>query len=211
MELDTESVIKKAEQLLDDIQKDEQLRKDATVFVTHVKDFSIPEPVINEDTGTSVLYMKVATDVCQVGIPIMITVNDVSTVRAVSNGVHVLVKDYLLQILKDAFDSMKDSVHGVSDFKSVKNVAMPVIYSVMGNVLTIVTDDDFNSLLETISNYVTNIELISNPSDERTYELVDIDIVDGADKEEVHKIVLSMLNFINRLWEIFIMPIISNI
>lgn len=206
--LDAVSILDKGKQLLRELSSDEELKSKAISFVTHVSKFDVDPPIVDVKEGRILIYMTTSGDIGKVSIPIIINVKDATETRYIADAIHELISDYILGFIRSAYEVMHQHVNEIKQ----PDDALPYIGQVIGEILTTVTDDRFNELGDIIGPNITSFDLVCDTTDSKTYELVKIDPDPNLDKKiDISKIVVDMLDFINRLWGVFVLPLISSL
>jgi len=206
MSMNIDQLVNRAMDLYDQLKADEELRKKAISFATHVKGIDIGQPEVEEDKGIIREYIKVITDVGDIYIPMQLYVTDSTQIHDTAVNLHEFINKSMMPIIKDMYESINKKS------ESLKNVNddsfLSVLTDAIGKALLIVTDEKIVNVAGKIGENTSNIELIADTSDDRTFELVKIENVKNMDM--ISSITIDLLDFINKMWNSIIYPFIAS-
>lgn len=201
-----DQLINRALDLYDQIKADEDIRRKAISFSSHVKEIDVMEPSVNEEQGIITEYIKVVTDVGDVYIPLQFSTLDATRIHDTARLLHQFITTTFMPLLKDLYSVIKENSSSITSPTDEKIIEL--MSNAVGRALIIVTDQDVSSMADKIGENISNIELIADTSDERTYDLVKIENIKNT--EEISHIATDLLDFVNRIWNAILYPFISS-
>lgn len=203
--LDTVKQLLKVKQLLQELSSEEELKNKVISFATHVSKFEVERPIVDEKKGTVLIYLTVSGDIGKVSIPIVITVYDTSQAKDVAKAIYELISDYILKFIRSAYELVQKHVNEIKQPED----ELPSVAQIVVEVLEIATDDRFNELTEFIGSRILNFKLVCDTTD----KLVKVEPNPDLSNKNINisKIVRDMLDFANRLWNVFILRLISSL
>ena len=200
-----DNLINRATDLYNQLIADEELKKKALSFASHVTGIDFTKQDVDEEKGIIREYLKIETDVGDIYIPLQLYVIDATYIHDTATKLHQFVSQSMLPIIKDIYESVK------AKSKDVKGIdtssIMPVIAETLGKAMLIITDDKIMGLASKIGENTSNIELVCDTSDERTFDLVIVDNVKNT--ELITSMTIDILDFIKRMWDSVIYPFIN--
>lgn len=201
------SILGKVKGLLDEVNSDEELKAKVTTTLTHFNSFEVERPKVDNKTGRIMVYLSAIGDIGKVSIPIIFVAEDATRAEDIAEVIHEFISEYVLRILKSVYDAFRVNADKIKS----PNDAFPIIAQILADILTIATEERFNKLAETISSNIISYKIVSDLSDEETYELVIVEPARNADVNEVSKITTNLLAFVDRLWNVFLKPLVSSL
>lgn len=204
---DFNNILNKTKELFTEINSDDELKAKVSSSITKFSTFEVEPPKVDEQSGRIMIYLTAGGDVGKVSIPIIFVVGDASETQEVAEEIHEFISEYILKILRSVYDTFR--LHA-NEIKSPED-ALPIVAQVLGDIISIATEDKFNQMGEVISSSIIDYKIVSDLHDEDTFELVQVDPAPNVSAEEFSTIVTNMLIFVDRLWSVFLQPLISNL
>lgn len=205
MNMSLDQVIGRAMELLDLLRADDELKRKAVSFATHVTGVDVNKPEIDEGKGIIREYIKIITDIGEIHIPMQLYVTDTTQIHETAAKLYELISKSMMPIIRDIYESIKKKSETVKDMND--EGFFLTISDVVGKALLITTDEKMMELASKVGENTSNIELVADVTDERTFDLVKLENVKNVDV--ISNVAIDLLDFINKMWNTILYPFIA--